>query len=51
MASAEKCKEGGEWRGGPYGSRGAELACGEVFQGAKASVEFGEAGPALRGLG
>jgi len=29
----------------------AELACGEIFQGAKASVEFGEAGPALRGLG
>jgi hypothetical protein len=31
--------------------RGAELACGEIFQGAEASVEFGEAGPALRGLG
>jgi hypothetical protein len=29
----------------------AELASGEIFQGAEASVEFGEAGQALRGLG
>src|SRR6266567_3371308 len=42
LRKAERGKrQGAGLKPGPYKARRAELACGEIFQGAKASVEFG----------
>ncbi len=41
LRKAERGKrQGAGLKPGPYKARRAELACGEIFQGAKASVEF-----------
>src|SRR6266581_9091757 len=42
LRKAERGKrQGAGLKPGPYKARRAELACGEIFQGAEASVEFG----------
>src|SRR5438445_2827629 len=48
LRKAERGKrQGAGLKPGPYKAHRAELACGEIFQGAKASVEFGGCQAAL----